>query len=115
MIDIDEGDYDQDCSKDEENQKIERQSESHEQKQGQYGGDQLNQRVAPRYFSAAITAFCAQNKKTDDRDVVKKTDWMVTVWTLGKRPDDGFFCRYAENTDIEKAADCRTEYEGKKI
>jgi len=115
MIQVNEADYTQNGGEKEKNKKIERQAEFHKQQQGQESGNQFDQRVSPGNLFTAIPASGTQKDKTDDRNIIIKTNWMVTGRTLGRRLDDGCLSRYAKNTDIEKTTDGGADNEGKNI
>jgi hypothetical protein len=115
MIQVNEGNHNQYGRESEKDQESKRQPEFDKEQQGENSGDQFNQGISPGNDTITVAAFGFQQKKTDDRNIIIKTDRVMTVGTLGKRFNDGAFRRNAENAHIEKAADGGTENEGEKI
>jgi hypothetical protein len=57
-----------------------------------------------------ITAFSAQQKVTDQRDIVVKLDGSFAVRAMRTRKDDRLFFGQSDDTDIEKTANHRSKY-----
>jgi len=65
----------------------------------------LYKRIAPCDTVLAIAAASAQQKKTEQRDIVANSDWSLAVRAVRGRPHDGFMARQATDADIQKATE----------
>jgi len=57
-----------------------------------------------------IAAFSAQQKITDQRDIVIKLDWSFAVRAMRTRKDDRLLFGQSDDTDIEKTTNHRSKY-----
>ena len=81
------------------------------EQEGQQPVQRLYQRVAPGDGRMAGAAFCPQEEKADDRDIVIPADLVAALRAGRGGEDNRFLLRQPADADVEKRADDRAEDE----
>ena len=77
--------------------------------QEQQSGGQFHHRVHGRDMRFALAAAAGQQQPAHDRDIVVRLDWLAARWAVRWRQHDRFRKRYAQDADVQKAADDQAE------
>jgi len=73
------------------------------------GSDEFDDKVMPVYLCSAVFAFPTQKKITENRDVQPEGNMLITLRTMRRWKNDGFFSRYTIYDDIEETAESCTQ------
>ena len=105
VVEIDEGDDDEDRREKEGSWILKAQTVLPEHRPGKQGRQDLDQGIPGRDGLAAVPAPAPQDQPAQHGDVVVRADGFAAFRAVGGRKNDGFPLGYPPDADIEKTAD----------